>query len=264
VKPHLVMLHGWGFDRSCWPSPLIAQLKQHFEVILLNLPGHGEQPLHGLLEHDIEGACVERLDAWIQMQNQALPQRYHLLGWSLGGQVAIRMGHNNACVDRMVLLATNPKFAASDDWPRAMAEQSLVQFAQGYGMNAAKTLRRFASLLALGAKQSKALAMELLPLMQPQASKLVGLALLQTLDERQHLAQLTKACLIELATEDALVPSNWMDAFDAAENILLHQVTGSHAYVLQSQSLGRRIIDFLLPQEQAQELASELTQEALT
>ena len=118
---------------------MLQQLRVDYELIVLDLPGHGQDPSE-LIQHD----SINQLDEWIRVTKARLPQRYDLMGWSLGGQIAIRMAHNDSRIQRLILMAVNPKFISSNDWPKAMF-QILLQFDQGYQALADKTLRRFAS-----------------------------------------------------------------------------------------------------------------------
>jgi pimeloyl-[acyl-carrier protein] methyl ester esterase len=245
-QANLVLIHGWGYDNSCWPDGLVAQLERHFNVILLALPGHGGASEHVLNTTDGDD-CVDQLDAWLDVTKAQLPNRYHVLGWSLGGQVAIRLAHNNNHVDRLILLATNAKFVRDHDWQQGMGLELLIQFVEKYQAQPGKTMRRFASLQALGCEQSKTLAAHLVEHMAPESSKLLGLKLLHTLDERAHLKVLTKPCLIELATDDQLVPKDWVEKLMLAPTCKVNLVAGGHAYVLQSETLAARVIAFLSP-----------------
>jgi len=245
-KPCLVMLHGWGYDHQCWPEQLIDQLSQMFTLVLLDLPGHGPSPSQYL-----------DIDTWIQEQHQQLPSRYCLLGWSLGGQVAIRWAslvnggdHAQPKVQQLVLLATNPKFSTGDDWPNAMEGEVLTQFCHAFTDQPAKTLRRFASLQAQGSNEVKALITQMMTLMDVQPNKQYGLVLLQQLDERKHLLDLSIPYTIELAKDDALVPFKWLQSQGAGANVnaaLCHTryIMGGHAYPLQDLGLAQRVIDFL-------------------
>jgi len=243
----LVLIHGWGYDNSCWPDELVAQLEGHFNVILLALPGHGSAS-DPMLDSACGDDCVDQLDAWLDVTKAQLPNRYHVLGWSLGGQVAIRLAHNNSHVERLVLLATNAKFVRDHDWQHGMDLELLTQFVEKYQAQPSKTMRRFASLQALGCEQSKMLAAQMVAQMAPESSKLLGLKLLHTLDERAHLKALTIPCLIELAIGDQLVPRDWVGQWALAPSCKVNLVAGGHAYVLQSQTLAARVMAFLSPQ----------------
>jgi pimeloyl-ACP methyl ester carboxylesterase len=87
----LVLVHGVTHRRQAW-YPVLDELAAHREVILVDLPGHGDSPpfvLDGLsvrdaLRRDFEGFLDELgLD------------RPHIAGNSLGGLVALHAGANN-------------------------------------------------------------------------------------------------------------------------------------------------------------------------
>lgn len=244
---NLVLIHGWGYDSSCWPGDLVAQLERHFNVILLALPGHGSAS-DPMLDSACGDDCVDQLDAWMDVTKAQLPNRYHVLGWSLGGQVAIRLAHNNSHVDRLVLLATNAKFVRDYDWQHGMDLELLTQFVEKYQAQPSKTMRRFASLQALGCEQSKTLAAQMVAQMAPESSKLLGLKLLCTLDERDHLKALTIPCLIDLAGDDQLVPKEWVDELVLSASTQVNVTLGGHGYLFQSESLTSRITAFLISQ----------------
>jgi pimeloyl-ACP methyl ester carboxylesterase len=86
----LVLLHGVTHRRQAW-YPVLDELAEQREVILVDLPGHGQSPpfeLDGLsvkdaLRRDFEGFLT---DAGLD--------RPHLAGNSLGGLVALHAGSN--------------------------------------------------------------------------------------------------------------------------------------------------------------------------
>ena len=89
---------------------MLQQLRVDYELIVLDLPGHGQDPSELNPHHSIN-----QLDEWIRVTKARLPQRYDLMGWSLGGQIAIRMAHNDSRIQRLILMAVNPKFILLDE-----------------------------------------------------------------------------------------------------------------------------------------------------
>jgi pimeloyl-[acyl-carrier protein] methyl ester esterase len=239
-KPKLVLLHGWGYDNTCWPEVMLQQLRASYDLILLDLPGHGKDPY---VEDDRNS--LEQLDEWITSTKQLLPSQYHLMGWSLGAQIAIRMAHNDRCIQRLILMAVNPKFMSSDEWSTAMSPELLAKFEQGYETQTSKTLRRFASLQAQGSTHSKFLTAQMIQLMPVQPEKIFGLKLLQELDERTHLCQLSQPCFIELAQADELVPSDWVNQLLLPNNIQIHTVAGGHGYLFEPNGINKTMAKFI-------------------
>lgn len=243
-KPNLVLLHGWGYDHHCWPDLMLQNLQAQYQLILVDLPGHGKDTF--IANGDDH---ISQLDEWIFATKQFLPNQYHILGWSLGGQIAIRMAHEDRRIQSVTLMAVNPKFTSAAYWPNAMLPKLLTQFQKGYETLANKTLRRFASLQAKGSKNPKPLVAHMLMLMEVQWGKVFGLHLLKELDERLHLCQLTQPCYIELATKDALVPWRWVGQLSLPTNVQVNYVEGCHGYLLEYPGITKEMTKFLHREE---------------
>ena len=92
--PDLVLLHGWGMNGAVWHG-IAQQLAPHYRVHLVDLPGFGNSLLADEVDYSLP---------WLAEQVAAiLPQKCHLLGWSLGGLVASQ------------LALTHPRSAALPD-----------------------------------------------------------------------------------------------------------------------------------------------------
>lgn len=97
----LVLVHGVTHRRQAW-YPVLDQLAEQREVILVDLPGHGESP-----EFFAEGRdVVEALRAQFKEFLGALGlDRPHVAGNSLGGRVALEAG---ASGDARTVTALSP------------------------------------------------------------------------------------------------------------------------------------------------------------
>ena len=96
--PNLTMLHGWGFNGVVWRGMRDA-LAERYTLHIVDLPGHGHS----------QGAPVSTLSAMADAVANAMPKRSHLLGWSLGGQVALELARRHGGrVDKLLLVATTP------------------------------------------------------------------------------------------------------------------------------------------------------------
>jgi pimeloyl-ACP methyl ester carboxylesterase len=239
-KPYLVLLHGWGYNSTCWPASMLQRLRTRYELILLDLPGHG----HDTFVEDGRNHLVQ-LDEWIIATKKSLPCQYHVLGWSLGAQLAIRMAHNDTRIQSVILMAVNPKFITSNNWPSAMMPELLAQFHHDYETLPNKTLRRFANLQAQGSILPKILVTQVIKLMQVKEENAFGLHLLQQLDEREHLCKLTQLCYIELAKGDSLIPYGWVEQLKLPNNVQVSYVKGSHGYLLEQYAVTHKMANFL-------------------
>ena len=106
----LVLLHGWSLNLRVWDT-VVHELAPHFRVIAIDLPGHGHSDWD-------PRAITPAAQAWRVHETLApLTERYTLLGWSLGGQLALDLAAAlPAGVERLVLIATTPKFLKSPTW----------------------------------------------------------------------------------------------------------------------------------------------------
>lgn len=202
TKPVLALVHGWGMNARVFER-LAALLAPDFEVRALNLPGHGGR---APLPHN-------SLQSWADDLAEALPDNAMLLGWSLGGQVAMRaaLDHPHK-ISRLVLLASTPRFVAGDDWEHGMAATDLQGFGDALMADPQSTLLRFLSLQTRGMAGQKAMLQQLRQtfLAAPQAEAAVlssGLDILRDTDLRLALPQLSQPSLVIHGASDTLTPA---------------------------------------------------------
>lgn len=107
-KPTLVFLHGFLGSTNDW-SELIEQLPD-YDCIAFDLPGHGdaqEQRLNRMIDFPL----------WL---NQQLQQRnisnYHLLGYSLGGRLALQFAATQPTgLQSLLLENAHPGLSSADE-----------------------------------------------------------------------------------------------------------------------------------------------------
>ncbi|MFO1400374.1 MAG: pimeloyl-ACP methyl ester esterase BioH [Steroidobacteraceae bacterium] len=144
--PPLVLLHGWAMNLGVFDA-LAAALAPHHTVTRLDLPGHGRSPWR-------EGLGADAAADWLL---ESLPERATLVGWSLGGQLALRMAARApARIARLVLLASTPRFLATADWPHGLAAAALQGVAAGLARDPARTLEEFLELQVRGGAGAEA------------------------------------------------------------------------------------------------------------
>ncbi len=201
TKSHLAMVHGWGMNGRVFDA-LAERLSDHFEAKIIDLPGHGGRA----------SLPLNSLDAWANDLAQQLPDGSLLLGWSLGGQVAMRAALlHPAKVSRLILVATTPRFVTSQDWAHGMVHADLDAFGTALIADPRATLLRFLSLQTRGMPGQKALLQQLretlLAAPDPEADALsAGLDILQTADLRADVRQLAQPSLVIHGALDTLTP----------------------------------------------------------
>ncbi len=201
LKPELVLLHGWGMNAHVFDR-LGELLADDFTVRSFNLPGHGGRAV----------LPQNTLHSWADALVKDLPDAAMLLGWSLGGQVALRaaLDHPHK-IERLILLASTPKFVAASDWAAGMAEADLRAFGAALMEDSEATLLRFLSLQTRGMDGQKALLQTLrksLVAAPPTSSEALarGLRMLFDTDLRAELPELAQPALVLHGALDTLTP----------------------------------------------------------
>ena len=211
--PPLVLLHGWALHSGLW-GELPATLARRHRVHAVDLPGHGHSPPLVPLTAD---TLVRALDQAFVSE----PEPLTVLGWSLGGQLALAwaLAHPER-VTRLVLVATTPKFVAGDDWSCAMPPATLERFGDELGAAWRATILRFLTLQTRGGEGGHAalarMRRELFSHGDPSPAVLrEALTLLATTDLRTDVRRIAQPSLVIAGTRDMLVPvaaSRWLAA----------------------------------------------------
>ncbi len=194
----LVLLHGWGLNLRVF-DPLVAALGPAQPTLAVDLPGHGRS-----IALDWPHFARDLLDE--------LPQRFALLGWSLGGQIALSLAHSAPDrVARLVLISSTPRFEAAPDWAHGLAPDVVEKFARELGSDYRRTVADFLGLQVRGSVRADAalttLRNALLAHGEAKAVALAaGLALLRSNDLRTVLPQITAPTLIVSGQYDRVTP----------------------------------------------------------
>jgi pimeloyl-[acyl-carrier protein] methyl ester esterase len=240
--PDIVLLHGWGMNAAVWDDTVPA-FAQHFRVHCVDLPGHGGS-----------SACIPyTFDAIADALAAALPPRLTVCGWSLGGQVALTWAlRHPRQVERLVLIATTPRFVRRYGWDHGIDAAVLDGFAHGLTRDYRATLQRFLVLQAQGDTAARTVLRKLreriLMRGEPDVAALeAGLRILQETDLRDNLPHIAQPALILHGGCDAIVPR-------AAGEYLQHSLPratlevfagAAHApFVAQPQRTAQRIVEF--------------------
>ena len=146
--PTLVLLHGWGLNLRVWDG-LAAALRDRFRIIAVDLPGHGRSAWLP------ERSSLEEQAAQVRETIAEIASEYSLLGWSLGGQLALRLAAARrpllaATVHRLVLIAATPRLLAGPDWPHGAPPERLTMQAAGLRTDYRRTVSDFLELQVRG------------------------------------------------------------------------------------------------------------------
>ena len=147
--PPLILLHGWAMHSGVWGT-IVAQLAQRFRVHAVDLPGHGRSA-------PAASYALDALTRSIATRFGGERETLTLLGWSLGGLLALRWASlQPGRIARLVLVGSTPCFVTRDDWPHAMAAGTLARFGDELRVAYRLTLLRFLSLQLQGIDNGRA------------------------------------------------------------------------------------------------------------
>lgn len=191
---HLLLINGWSANKNFW-SNFSQDLSETFEVEILDIDE------------------IKPLDEWLAQIDQKISNNTLLMGWSLGGNLAIKYAsQSDKSFLGLITLQTNPCFIAQNQWLNGLAE---IEFQTLYDMvgegDKQSLVRRFSHLLVNGSSQHKSDRKELKlyykeSSLEEKETLLSGLNLLRHLDVRAVLADVHVPCVHLLGKQDALIP----------------------------------------------------------
>jgi pimeloyl-[acyl-carrier protein] methyl ester esterase len=200
--PDLVLLHGWALHGGMW-GPWLDQLAGHARLHVVDLPGHGRSGWT-VATHDLAGLA--------RAVYPHVPRDAVVLGWSLGGMLALELGRQHARHLRaLILMATTPRFLAGPDWEHGLDPAVLDEFSRGLALDYRRTVQNFLALQTRGDEH----ALETLRLMrrklaahgEPDRRALAaGLEVLRSADLRDPLPRVALPALVIAGDHDRLTP----------------------------------------------------------
>ena len=237
----LVLLHGWGSGAGIWHD-LARRLAQRFRVHALPLPGYRAEPAR----------APRSMQAIVTAITQAAPRRCSVVGWSLGGEVALAWArHAPRQVQRLALIAATPCFTRRPGWPCATAPAVLHEFGLSLAADRAGTLARFTAAQAKGDARARQVAGVLQRFNEqgaPTEVLMAGLGVLSSADLRRELSRVRQPVLVLHGARDRIVPPaagrRLAAALPDARFTLMR--TCAHApFLSQPQRVARLLRDFL-------------------
>lgn len=200
-KQALTLLHGWGMHSGVW-QPILDWLTPYYHVHCIDLPSMG-------FSESISPYTLANLSAEIY---HFLPENTHLLGWSLGGQIAMQIALDTPdAINKLVLVGATPKFSSSGDWTTAVTLQNLEKFGRDIESDYMATMLKFLSLQCMGATNIKEIVRILReaflarPIPNNNCLK-QALVILETTDLRPQLKNIQTPTLILHGEKDGLSP----------------------------------------------------------
>jgi pimeloyl-[acyl-carrier protein] methyl ester esterase len=236
----LLVLHGWGMNSSVWQM-IANDFERNFQVIWLDLPGHGDN-------HQVQANSLDDIVALIL---PLLTQPAHIMGWSLGGLIAQEIVRQRPdLVKQVVMVTSTPRFSQIEQWQNAIPMDLLATFFTNLSNDIQGTIKRFIALQFMGVKDSQSIQRELrqtiLANLPSENALQLGLRILQQQDFRD--LKMTQQQLWILAEKDRLIPVGIKDDLlnlypDAQIKII--KSAGHAPFMTHSQQFIDYVIDFI-------------------
>lgn len=205
--PSLALIHGWAMHGGLF-APLVERLADDYTLHLIDLPGHGyaRDDRTPLEPAPLAAELVARIPDAVW------------LGWSLGGQFALRAALDHPRrVRGLVMIASSPRFVTGADWPHGVSPNLFRDFGDALKRDFRGTLEGFLALEALGSASAqdelRKLRSQAFERGEPAEHALQeGLRLLDAIDVRDELPNLRVPSLWISGRRDRLVPAGAMPA----------------------------------------------------
>lgn len=203
----LVMLHGWSMSGAVF-TEMAERLGDEFRVLCPDLPGHGGSASLDLYALSSLSASIGE---WLEILDINNPS---LLGWSLGGQVALQMVlEGRVDCRQLMLISTTPCFNQGGDWKHGLPQGQVRTMERQLRSRYMTTLEDFFDLQFAPGEIAPARRRQILDFAVRAAKvpasedSIATLGLLSRTDLRGQLQALPCSVMVQHGVSDAIIPS---------------------------------------------------------
>jgi pimeloyl-[acyl-carrier protein] methyl ester esterase len=129
----IVLIHGWGMSGKIWDE-FSKLMTSENKLYIIDLPGMGKSELIN----------PYKIDNIINEIHGLIPEKVTIIGWSLGGQIAMKYYLKfPKSVSYLVCLSSTPCFIKKPGWEFGVSINFFSRFKKELLNNWQKTLRKF-------------------------------------------------------------------------------------------------------------------------
>lgn len=204
--PPLVLLHGWAMSSAVFVEVMPLLAASH-RVLVPDLPGHGASDAPAA--YTLTG-MADDIALWLDAVGI---ERCALLGWSLGGQVAMQLAASRPQrVDRLLLVATTPRFTGAEGWHGGLPDGQVRAMERQLRRSFELAMSDFFARMFAGEEMSRDRYREIIRFavrsgrLPAVADVLGGLGILRNADLRSVLPALAMPTLVHYGDGDIITP----------------------------------------------------------
>jgi pimeloyl-[acyl-carrier protein] methyl ester esterase len=243
---NIVLIHGWGMHGGLW-GKFNKLLSLDCRTHAIDLPGFGYSK--NIKNEFTLDAITEVIEEYIKELNKPVT----LIGWSLGGLISLNiLKRKNVDLDKIIFIATTPRFTKKKGWECAMEQSVFNDFSKDLKIDYKKTLKRFLSLQTRGSDLAREDLRELNQKLNERGDPDIkalesGLNILSNTDLRNE-RQNNISAMIVLGEKDTLVPLSVKGEFEKTfpniEQLVLEK-TGHAPFISNPEICAEKIKNFI-------------------
>ncbi len=201
--PTVFLLHGWAMSSGIF-SGIIDDLAKDFRLLIPDLRGHGNSAVGTTYALNDFAADIIALCKYFELDS------CHLLGWSLGGQIAMQLVADKILpVERLIVVSSTPKFCQATDWLHGLPEAQVRALQRQLRRNSISTIAEFMQMMFSGEQDASVhiVAASKQRILPDNEAGMQSLETLKTTDIRSRLSPIKTPTMVQHGKSDIIIPA---------------------------------------------------------